>query len=63
MSAYEFRFLNESGGMLLLYYTNCIGDEEARRKVSIAADLAYARFEIWQDDRKVESGRAKPFVM
>jgi hypothetical protein len=57
MSAYEFRFLNERGGMLLLYFTHCLGDDDARARLSIASDVAYARFEIWQDDREVESGR------
>jgi hypothetical protein len=55
--AYEFRFLNERGSMLLLYFTNCNGDAAARAHLNIAADLDYAKFEIWQDDRKVDSGR------
>ncbi len=61
MSAYEFRFLNERGAMLLVYFTHCLGDEDARARIGIASDLEYARFEIWQDDRKVEAGRHRPF--
>jgi len=57
MSAYEFRFLNERGEMLLLYVTQCFGDEHARSKISTTADMSYARFEIWQDDRKVGCGK------
>jgi len=60
MVAYEIRFLNERGGMLLLYFTHCASDEDARSRIALAADQDYAQFEIWQDDRKVDSGRLKP---
>ena len=60
MSAYEFRFLNERGSMLLAYYATCTGDEDARARLGIASELVYAQFEIWQDDRKVAAGRHRP---
>jgi hypothetical protein len=63
MSAYEFRFLNERGGMLLVYYANCVGDDDARKQLAIADDVDYSRFEIWQDDRRVDAGRMKPYLM
>lgn len=59
MAAYEFRFLNERGNMLLLYFAHCLGDQDARNRVGIADDLNYVRFEIWQDDRKVDDGYSR----
>jgi hypothetical protein len=63
MPAYEFRFLNERGSVLVLYFARCRGDEDARGKIASAAALTYSRFEIWQDDRKVAAGRSKPYLM
>jgi hypothetical protein len=59
MSAYEFRFMNAHGEMLLLYHTQCFGDDDARSKIGAAADVGYSRFEIWQDDRKVGCGKRR----
>jgi hypothetical protein len=63
MSAYEFRFLNERGNMLLLYFANCLGDEDARARIAMACELAYARFEIWQDDRNVAKGSRQRYLI
>jgi hypothetical protein len=63
MSAYEFRFLNERGSVLVFYFARCRGDEDARTRIETAAALGYARFEIWQDDRKVAAGHGTPWLM
>ena len=63
MSAYEFRFLNERGSMLLLYFATCMGDDDARSRIAAASRFAYASFEIWQDDRKVANGSRQRYLI
>lgn len=63
MSPYEFRFLNERGGVLVFYFAHCRGDRDAQTRIGSAAALTYDRFEIWHNDRQVAVGRSRPYLM
>ncbi|HEY1631736.1 MAG TPA: hypothetical protein VGF56_10480 [Rhizomicrobium sp.] len=58
--AYEIRLLNRSGGLAMIYMTQCLNDEDARERVRRIADATYDRFEIWQESRKIDEGQRLP---
>ncbi|HEX3675334.1 MAG TPA: hypothetical protein VHU87_13755 [Rhizomicrobium sp.] len=42
--------------MMLLYFTQCVNDDDAFARVSRIKNVAYHSFELWDGSRKVGEG-------
>lgn len=56
MLTYEIRLLNAGGGTVMIHVTSCDSTEEARGRIDGTGGVAFDRFEIWQDGKKVAEG-------
>ncbi len=59
MQTYEIRLLKADGTVAMIHLTTCVSDDEAIARVADIRDIAFDRYEIRQDRRKVAEG-AKP---
>ena len=56
MDAYEIRLLNVRGETVLLYFTQCGSEAQARRSVTEIHNINYARYELWHGTRMICDG-------
>lgn len=52
---YELVLLNENGAAKVIYKTDCLNDEAAKRMI-LQIKTPYTRYEIWRDMEKIAEG-------
>jgi len=59
-NSYEFRYLSLTGGVALVYQTLCASDDDARRQAAVMNRPAFAGYEIWRENSRIETGSTIP---
>ena len=58
MLTFEIRLLTAEDRTVMIHVTACATVEEARERLARIKGVSFARYEIWQDGRKVSDGLA-----
>ena len=58
MTGYQFRLMHDDGSLAMIYVTDCLNDDHARRTANDLLVRDFDKVEVWRDFECVHKGRS-----